>query len=339
MPDRTPSYQTISWLVDLHRNGQLDLSPPYQRNSVWNQEYRDYFIDTILNSLPFPPVFLHREIDANGHTTYHVVDGKQRLEAIIGYVGGEFPTPATYRGANGYFSDLTPPERRAFYEYLVYVEFLSDTRETTLNDVFNRFNRNVAQLKPQELRHARFSGAFIQLSERLAELLPEGFPNISKQDRRRMRDVEYASTLLLYLERGAKSTSQNDIDEAYAAWDQELPDIGLEGRFVRTIDHISSLIALEPDLQKSRFHNLADYYSLFGAISSLDRPGWTPTAEAGRALVAFAARVEEARLETTNGLADEDAKSYYEAVRSASNDAGPRQTRVDILRRILPEPR
>lgn len=49
--------QTIAWFVDLHRKDQLDVNPPYQRMSIWNQKYRDFFIDTILNGYPFPPFF------------------------------------------------------------------------------------------------------------------------------------------------------------------------------------------------------------------------------------------------------------------------------------------
>jgi len=337
MADRTPSYQTIAWLVDLHRKGQLDISPPYQRKSVWNQKYKDFFVDTILNAFPFPAVFLHREVDDNGNTVYHVVDGKQRLEAIFDYVDNRFPTPETYRDqGNGYFKDLAASERKAFYEYLVVVEFLSDTRETVLNDIFDRINRNVAQLKPQELRHARFDGQFIQLSERLAEKLIEGFPNISKQDQRRMRDVEYVSTLLLYLDHGPKSASQSDIDQVYSDWDVDVPNgAELETRFIRGIEAVSSLAELSPLLPRSRMHNLADFYSLFAAVVDLELEGWRPTPHAADALMAFVARVEEARLETEAGLADQEARTYYEAVRSASNDAGPRETRITIIKGVL----
>jgi hypothetical protein len=38
------SPQTISWFWDLYQRGLLELDPPYQRKSVWNNVYKAYFI-------------------------------------------------------------------------------------------------------------------------------------------------------------------------------------------------------------------------------------------------------------------------------------------------------
>src|SRR4051794_11813072 len=167
---RLPTVQTLAWFVDLYRKGQLDLAPPYQRWSVWNQAYRDYFVDTILNNFPMPPIFLHRETDPDGSTTYHVVDGRQRLETLLDYTNNVFATPESYsQSAGKYFKDFPDTAKRAIWDYLIPVEFLDQVSENVLTDIFDRLNRNVAQLKPQELRHARFNGAFINLTERLAD--------------------------------------------------------------------------------------------------------------------------------------------------------------------------
>src|SRR5215471_11342747 len=83
--------QTISWFWDLYNRKLLDLNPPYQRRSVWNQGYRDYFIDTILLEYPAPAIFLYQHIEPSGLTRYFVVDGKQRLATIFAFVSDEFP--------------------------------------------------------------------------------------------------------------------------------------------------------------------------------------------------------------------------------------------------------
>ena len=49
---RRHNQQTIAWFNDLNKRGLLDLDPPYQRRSVWNQAYKDAFIDTILIQYP-----------------------------------------------------------------------------------------------------------------------------------------------------------------------------------------------------------------------------------------------------------------------------------------------
>jgi uncharacterized protein with ParB-like and HNH nuclease domain len=83
---RRHNQQTIAWFNDLNKRGLLDLDPPYQRRSVWNQSYKDAFIDTILIQYPSPAIFLYQEISPDGETKLHVVDGKQRLTAIFEFV-------------------------------------------------------------------------------------------------------------------------------------------------------------------------------------------------------------------------------------------------------------
>lgn len=84
--------QTIAWFVDHHKRSLLDRDPPYQRRSVWNQRYKKDFIETILLGYPAPSLFLHEEVTATGIVRQAVVDGKQRLTAVIEFVEGEFAT-------------------------------------------------------------------------------------------------------------------------------------------------------------------------------------------------------------------------------------------------------
>jgi len=39
---RKIKFQTISWFWDLYNRNLLELDPPYQRRSVWNQDYKDF---------------------------------------------------------------------------------------------------------------------------------------------------------------------------------------------------------------------------------------------------------------------------------------------------------
>ncbi len=72
---RRHNQQTIAWFNDLNKRSLLDLDPPYQRRSVWNQAYKDAFIDTVLLQYPSPAVFLYQEISPDGETKMHLVDG------------------------------------------------------------------------------------------------------------------------------------------------------------------------------------------------------------------------------------------------------------------------
>jgi uncharacterized protein with ParB-like and HNH nuclease domain len=81
--DRKATTQDITWFLDIYQSNKLDLDPPYQRRSVWSPGDRKYFLDTILRGYPSPPIFLNKMTNENGLTTYHVVDGKQRLQTIF----------------------------------------------------------------------------------------------------------------------------------------------------------------------------------------------------------------------------------------------------------------
>ena len=53
----------ISDLLQWNDKDELELSPKYQRNSVWNDKAKSYLIDTIIRGLPIPPIFMRQRID------------------------------------------------------------------------------------------------------------------------------------------------------------------------------------------------------------------------------------------------------------------------------------
>jgi len=201
---RRQNFQTISWFSDLYKRQLLNLEPPYQRRSVWNQSYKDDFIDTVLLQYPAPAIFLYEEVSEEGTSIYQVVDGKQRLTAVFEFSTGVFPVSETsplshLRGK--YFEQLSREEKTAFWTYQFPIEYLPTNEETIINGIFQRINKNTARLTRQELRHARFGGQFITAAEELAEqmfkLFPENFPRLEAQSRKQMKDVELVANLLL----------------------------------------------------------------------------------------------------------------------------------------------
>jgi hypothetical protein len=336
---RKQNFQTIAWFWDLKNRGLLDLDPPYQRRSVWNQPYRDFFIDTVLLGYPAPALFLFEQISAEGRATYHVVDGKQRLTTVFSFIENEFPVfeegaKASLRGL--YFRDLPDDTKREFWTYQFTVEYLPTDEDGTINNIFDRINRNTLRLSRQELRHAKFNGLFITECEKAAEVIEEhfgdSFPRIATQQRRQMKDIEFAATLMLLLEVGSKGFSADGLDEAFSSRDDEWPEQNaVITKFYETIDRIKEILSQDKgDLVKSgRYRNQADFYSLFGAIAQLDAKD--DLSQAADRLTSFAEIVSD----DEKRAADDSASQYYEAARSASNDSGPRETRIHIIKRIL----
>ncbi|HEV2068524.1 MAG TPA: DUF262 domain-containing protein [Acidimicrobiales bacterium] len=337
---RETTTRSIAWFLDLRRReGGIDLDPPYQRRSVWNQSYRDYFIDTIVLDLPVPAVFLFETIGESGSLSYSVVDGKQRLSTIFDFIDDEFPVSddsKVERLRGRYFSEFSPDDKRELvYSYIIPIEVLPTTDEQWLDEIFQRINRNVSRLSHQELRHARFSGDFSSTVERLSDetydRLPDRFPNIAASSQRQMKDVEFVVLLVLLVEHGPQSTPQQYLDEVYAErddeWEGKRPVLT---RYRKALQYIIELAdAGGAALTQSRLRNQGDFYALFGAVAEIEQ--FPDPNEAARRLSRFAELVsDEARRD-----ADADASDYYEAARSAANDPRQRRVRIQILKRVV----
>ena len=86
-------YQSIiiQGLLNLDKKSELNLSPWYQRRSVWNVNQKSYLINTIFENKPIPALYLRHSIDLeNAKSIREVVDGQQRTRAILEYCNNEF---------------------------------------------------------------------------------------------------------------------------------------------------------------------------------------------------------------------------------------------------------
>lgn len=73
---------------------EINMSPEYQRmGGVWTTEKRRLLIDSILNDYDLPKIYFHalspEEMSETGFR-FAVIDGRQRLEAIWGFMDGAF---------------------------------------------------------------------------------------------------------------------------------------------------------------------------------------------------------------------------------------------------------
>jgi hypothetical protein len=342
---RKTNFQSLAWLHDIYKRKLLELDPPYQRRSVWNQSFKDFFVDTVLNNYPCPAIFLYEQITPEGAASYKVVDGKQRLLTLFEFVNGDFPVSqeaslAALRDRN--FGSLTDEQKLAVWRYQFAVEFIPSEDERLINEIFDRINRNVARLTRQELRHAKYGGLFTTEVERLTDWmfdkLPKNFPLIATQSRVQMKDSEFVGNLLLLIEEGPKSYSQDALDDAYSERDETWISMArVVEDFTLCISFISDILTSRDDLQlqRTRFRNQADFYSLVGAIHDVRGRGLLPIAtETACRLSKFITFVDSDEARRKFPPAD----SYYAAARSASNDPGPRLTRINTIAQVITAP-
>jgi len=277
--DRHPNMHDLSWFVDMDNQKRLDLNPPYQRKSVWMASDRYYFLDTVFNNYPSPAVYVQKEVDSDG-PKYNLVDGKQRISTILNFHNNKIKLPKNFsipRLSGKRFRDLEKPDVIAFYNYVFLVETLKANGDTEWNEVFFRVNKNQKGLTEQELRHARFDGWFITRAETEIEN-PKVDPGLfwssmkisTTAKSRRMKDVEFISTLMLVLlEQDFVGFPQSNIDMLYAKYNfklDELPAEDADGSniFEETQDQdIEDIVILREDIDKfeENFANIKKFIS------------------------------------------------------------------------------
>src|SRR5437763_618530 len=67
------------------RPGEINVRPVYQRRRRWTAERQSLLIESFLMNIPVPPLFLY-ETEEN---TYEVMDGQQRINAILGFYNND----------------------------------------------------------------------------------------------------------------------------------------------------------------------------------------------------------------------------------------------------------
>ncbi len=232
----------ISEFYQNDRVGKYDYDTVYQRDKVWSEEKKSFLIDSILKNYPIPPVFLRMKIDSDtGITKYEVIDGKQRLTTIRGFIEGEIALPDDFGGddlgiqeLNGAtFKDLEgefDKYKKQFWSYRIPVIFIETDDTKLVKNVFDRLNRNGEPLVPQELRHAKYGGSkfYNIIQELTVQHAWKGiFDKILETERK--EDEEFVSELVFYvLEEKLTAYTKETLDNLYEKWEKKDVSAGIE---------------------------------------------------------------------------------------------------------------
>jgi hypothetical protein len=138
---------SISDFLEWKSNNQIELSPDFQRRSVWPEKAKSYLIDTILRGKPIPKVIMtQRMVDRRVQRI--VVDGQQRLRAIYDFVEGNFRISRAHnkKFAGSTYELLPEDEKDQFVAYEVGVDLLHETDIREILDIFARLNTYTVRL-------------------------------------------------------------------------------------------------------------------------------------------------------------------------------------------------
>lgn len=329
----------ISWIRKLHVDGELDLSPTFQRKPVWSDPQASYLIDSILNDLPVPEIFLRMRTADSGEAYFEVVDGQQRLRSIIRFFEGGLvlegdDVSEALVGTS--WKSLTKAQRTKFFEFKLVVRELENVSDIEVRDMFRRLNASQSSLNAQELRHSQYSGHFIRLVEELASD-PWWIEHriVSVEQTHRMLDVEFVSELIVGLMAGPLDKKQG-LDDYYIDYDDEFPDADFwKKQFLDTRQLAQSVAAPHFVGWRSK----TEFYSLFLACGRLVTDAHAlagqDLTDAGDRLAAFRGKVDEAKKKGATKSFPKYVTDYAEAVTRASTDLGRRLTRINIVESLL----
>ena len=101
------SHEVVALVAERIQNkpgeGRLVVDPPFQRGSVWSLTQKQAWIESMLNDLPLPAIFINRF--PFGHPTWGfddiLIDGRQRIEAIYEFMQDKFSVRGELWSAQG----------------------------------------------------------------------------------------------------------------------------------------------------------------------------------------------------------------------------------------------
>ncbi len=335
----TTSHQAISWFNQRRIDKTLLLAPPFQRRPVWVTKQKQYLIDTILNDLPIPEIYVQRITDGSGNLSYTVVDGQQRTRAILDFIDGKFSLPEDPNSewSDCDFSELVDHRKKKFWNYSIIVRELEQTTNLEVRDLFKRLNKYVFALTPQELRNARYDGSFIKLMTELAdnEYWAEN-RIVSTVAIRRMADIQFVSEIFIAMINGIQHKTKT-LDKYYEIYEESFPNISeWKSRFIRTMEIIRRVL---PDIRQTRWRNKSDYYSLFVAVSEyVDKYVFSDNniSVMSKELISLGRKIDEA-VRKEGGSKLKNIALYAKAVMAGATDKDRRLIRHKILDNIIQE--
>ena len=358
MLETTYGQRTVADFVEMFKTNRLNLSPAFQRQSVWTQTDRRLLVRSVLEGVPIPSIYLYRTVGHGGVPKYDVIDGKQRLETILLFQG----KGPLARGDNLYVkTSLADDEPLAWWGW---TDFSNDHKNRFLTakiptievagelseiiGLFVRINSTGKRLTTQEKLHANFyTNPVLKSAQKLAQeqrdvLLKMGV--ITRSQVSRMKDVELITELLLAINAGQPLNKKSKIDQIIRG--SGLTTAELQDAVKKLKRALKLVRAILPDLKSTRFRNGTDFYSLVLLVHRLKEEGKSLSAHdskrnalAGSLLKKFAQSVDELSDHLKNiehvPSASEPSREYLLTVRADTDSSKQRLKREKLLANVL----
>lgn len=196
-----PMDMSTELISEWYKKGRLKLDPLFQRRYVWDDIRKSAYIESLILGIPIPSILL---ADDKKQNKYIVIDGKQRLNAIISFIADEsngkgfkLKKLQVLKELEGYnYNKLKNDGSKLeylsrFQDSIVKGSIIKNYTEEQLYFIFNRLNTGSVPLSTQELRQSLYPGEFLNFVN-LFSLENENLRRVLKikNPDKRMKDVE-----------------------------------------------------------------------------------------------------------------------------------------------------
>lgn len=329
--DTSASNRRLRVLLTGIRTGELIPRPDFQRRLVWTNKDKCLFVQTVLDGLPFPEIYIAAgKVDAKtGEGSEVLVDGQQRITTLHQYFT-DSPDLKIPKHIPRY-SELGEQKQIEFLEYKVVVRDLGALPLEQIKEVFQRINSTSYGLNAMELNNSRYGGTFKQLAEWMAQQsVFERMRIFSAADIRRMNDIRFCLGMLASI-MGAYFNRDNELENYLSKYDEYIPN---EDAVREKIEKTLNAIDLMNFTSDSRPAKKADFFTLFVELyrGVFNKERNIDISIARNDLDTFYNEVEGA-----SSSGDSDYSRYYKATLQASNDRSSRILRGEIISKIIEE--
>lgn len=138
------SQRNVEGLLSMTYDFGIDLNPDYQRGSVWTLEDKVFLINSIFNRIDIGKFAIIRLPFKSRSPSYEMLDGKQRLEALMDFYEGKF----SFKGK--FFRDLNHLDQHVFIDHPITIGECEDLSQKQKYEYFLRLN---VRGKPQDPNH------------------------------------------------------------------------------------------------------------------------------------------------------------------------------------------
>lgn len=93
--DLTNRNESVERVYGFYAANRFLVNRRYQRKLVWSIEEKRAFIDSLRQSFPVPLILL-ADVSHEGADRFEIIDGMQRLNAVVSFIEGEFDVDGKY---------------------------------------------------------------------------------------------------------------------------------------------------------------------------------------------------------------------------------------------------